>query len=289
MDKYQFLDEDEAHFPEKRVSFISAPLANTVSWGKGTEEGPHAIMEASWALESFDDALALETFRVGFETMPPLALQGLSSQEACEEIRLAVDCELARKRLPVLLGGEHTVTLPAVNACQKYYPDLHVVQLDAHLDLRNEFESSPLSHACVMRRISDLDIPFTQIGIRSFSKEEWKLVQDRGWQPFFMQRIRQERDWMAQVCATLTGSVYLSIDVDVLDPAVMPATGTPEPDGLSWAEVSGLIECIAKARPIVGLDLVEFAPCPGGHHAAFSAAKLLYRTLGYMFRNCFDY
>lgn len=284
MDKYQFLDEDEFRIPEKRVSFISAPLANTVSWGKGTEQGPYAIMEASWALESFDDTLAIETFRAGFETLPPLDFAASSSEQACEEIGRSVERELARNRLPVLLGGEHTVTLPAVAACRKYHPDLHVVQLDAHLDLRKEFEGSPLSHACVMRRIDELGIPFTQVGIRSFSKEEWELVNARGFKPFFMNRIKQDQDWIEKVCATPSGPVYLTIDVDVLDPAVMPATGTPEPDGLSWAEACSLIERLAQARRIVGLDLVEFAPCPGGHHAAFAAAKLLYRTLGFIFK-----
>lgn len=284
MEIYQFLDEDQSHFTMRRVSIISAPLANTVSWGKGTEQGPFAIMEASWALESFDDSLAIETFRVGIETLPPLDLAGLPSDKACEKIGLAVDHELSRHRLPVVLGGEHTVSLPAVAACRKYYPDLHVVQLDAHLDLRSEFEGSPLSHACVMRRIDDLGIPFSQVGIRSFSKEEWELVQRRGLKPFFMKRIRHQPDWIDQLCAALTGPIYLTIDIDVLDPAVMPATGTPEPDGLSWAEAAGVIERLAQARQIVGLDLVEFAPCPGGQHAAFAAAKLLYRTLGYIFQ-----
>jgi agmatinase len=280
----QFLDEDEALTPDKRISILSAPLANTVSWGTGTEQGPEAIIAASPALESFDNELHIETFRAGIETLPPLPLANLSSEEACELIFAAVDRELARDRLPVLLGGEHTVTLPAVSACFRRHPDLHVLQFDAHLDLRDSFEGTPLSHACVMRRLHELRVPFTQVGIRSFCREEWELVQEEGFQPFFMERIRREPDWMEQVCARLNGPVYITFDVDGLDPSIMPATGTPEPDGLTWREVTGLLQRIAESKQIVGLDFVELAPVPQLHHATFTVAKLIYRTLGYIFK-----
>jgi agmatinase len=280
----QFLDEDEAATPHKRVSIISAPLANTVSWGAGTDQGPAAIIAASPALESFDNELRQETFRAGFETLPPLALADLSSAEACERIFAAVDRELGKGRLPVLLGGEHTVTVPAVTACANRYPGLHVVQIDAHLDLRDNFEGSPLSHACVMRRLHDLHIPFTQVGIRSFSREEWEFVRREELSPFFMERLRLEPDWIEQVCDRIDGPVYITIDVDGLDPAIMPATGTPEPDGLTWQEATGLLRRLAERKQVVGLDFVELAPTPELHHATFTVAKLIYRTLGYIFR-----
>lgn len=279
----QFLDEDEAQTVTKRVSIISAPLANTVSWGTGTEHGPAAIIEASPALESFDDELRQETFRAGFETLPPVTLTGLSTPEACQEIARAVDRELVRKRLPVVLGGEHTVTVGSVAACARHYPDLHVVQVDAHLDLRDSYENDPLSHACVMRRIHDLAIPFTQVGIRSFSKEEWHLVQKEGWKPFFMDRIHRETDWINRVCASVSGPVYLTFDVDGLDPAVVPATGTPEPDGLNWQQATKLIRTLAARHKIVGLDFVELSPRPELPHATFNVAKLIYRALGYIY------
>ncbi len=283
--KDQFLDEDESLIPDKRVSLIPAPLSCSVSWHTGTEAGPRALLQASRALESFDDELLVDTFRAGFDTLPELRLENLSSEEACGVIGTAVRNELSRGRLPVILGGEHTVTLPAVAACAEKYPGLHVVQFDAHLDLRDSYEGNPLSHACVMRRISDLGISFTQIGIRSFSREEWDFVSAGNLQPFTMKRLLAETDCLEAICASISGPVYITFDLDVLDPSVMPATGTPEPGGMTWREAVDIIEVIAANFKIAGLDFVELAPRPGLHHADFTAAKLIYRTLGFIFRD----
>ncbi|MFH1021055.1 MAG: agmatinase [Pseudomonadota bacterium] len=222
--------------------------------------------------------------RLGIETRPIPDFTPITAGEACRRIEEAMAEELAGGRFPVLLGGEHTVTVPAVKACLAQYPDLHVVQIDAHLDLRQEYDGNENSHACVMRRLDDLGIPFTQIGIRSFSKEEYELVQARGLRPFFMHRIHAEPDWIEQVCAGINGPVYLTCDVDGLDPTIMPATGTPEPDGLTWRQTTALLRELAAKHRIVAMDFVEFSPHPGGEHAAFTVAKLIYRTLGYVFR-----
>lgn len=279
----QFLGEEADLGPDKTISVLSAPLAMTLSWGGGTDLGPAAIIDASPALEVFDDELLAETVRLGIETRPSLDFAGMDTAAACRAVEEAVARELAAERFPVLLGGEHTVTVPAVRACLARHPDLHVVQIDAHLDLRDEYEGNPDSHACVMRRLDDLGIPFTQVGIRSFSRPELELVRARGWQPFFTSRLRRESDWQEQACRQITGPVYLTIDVDGLDPSIMPATGTPEPDGLTWAETVGLLREICKRHSVVAMDVVEFAPRPGAEHAAFCAAKLIYRTLGYVF------
>lgn len=280
----QFLGEEAELGPEKRITILSAPLASSVSWLGGTELGPQAIIDASPALEVFDDELLSETVRLGIATRPAPNFTAITAAEACRQIEKAVAEELAGGRFPVLLGGEHTVTVPAVQACLAQYPDLHVVQIDAHLDLRQEYEGNENSHACVMRRLDDLGIPFTQVGIRSFSKKEYELIQAKGWRPFFMHRIRAEHDWIAQVCAGIKGPVYLTCDVDGLDPAIMPATGTPEPDGLTWQETIGLLRELARNHRIVGMDFVEFSPRPGAEHAAFTVAKLIYRALGYVFQ-----
>ncbi|MFH7319988.1 agmatinase [Desulfurivibrio sp. D14AmB] len=267
-----------------RIAVLSAPLAATVSWGGGTEEGPLAILQASPALEVFDDELLQETVQAGIVTRPPLALAGVSSAEACRLIKAAVAAELAAGLFPVLLGGEHTVSGPAVAAMREKYPDLHVVQVDAHLDLRESYDGTRLSHACVMRRVAELEIPFSQVGIRSFSREEWELVGERHWQPFTMARILEQSDWLEQLLAEIKGPVYLTVDVDGLDPTIMPATGTPEPGGLFWGEIIALTRALARGpHGLVGLDVVELAPRPGAEHAAFTAAKLIYRTLGYLF------
>ncbi len=283
----RFLAEESEVGVAPRVSILSAPLAATVSWGEGTDQGPRAILDASPALEVFDDELLQETIQAGIETLAPLDFTGCSLEAVCERICQAVSAELARDRFPVLLGGEHSVTTGAVAALLREYPDLHVVQIDAHLDLRDAYEGTPLSHAAVMRRLDDLAIPFIQVGIRSFSQEEWLLVQERGWQPFFMRRIKAEADWVAKVCAGINGPVYLTVDVDGFDPAIMPATGTPEPDGMSWAMATDLIRALVREKRLVGMDVVELAPRPGAEHAAFCAAKLIYRTLGYLFEPLF--
>lgn len=280
----QFLGEEAELGPKKRIAILSAPLASSVSWLGGTELGPQAIIDASPALEVFDDELLSETVRLGIATRPIPDFTAITAAEACNRIEEAVATELAAGIFPVLLGGEHTVTVPAVKACLAKYPDLHVVQIDAHLDLRREYEGNENSHACVMRRCDDLGIPFTQVGIRSFSKEEYELVQARGWQPFFMRRIHAEPDWIAKACEEIKGPVYLTIDVDGLDPGVIPATGTPEPDGLTWQQTTGLLRELAANHRIVGMDVVELSPQPGAEHAAFTLAKLIYRTLGYIFQ-----
>ena len=280
----QFLGEEADLGPEKRIIILSAPLASSVSWLGGTELGPQAIIDASPALEVFDDELLSETVRLGIATRPAPNFTAITATEACRQIEQAVAEELAGGMFPVLLGGEHTVTVPAVQACLAQYPDLHVVQIDAHLDLRQEYEGNENSHACVMRRLDDLEVPFTQIGIRSFSKEEYDLVQAKGWRPFFMPRIHAEADWIEQVCAGIKGPVYLTCDVDGLDPTIVPATGTPEPDGLTWRETIDLLRVLAHNHRIVGMDFVEFSPRPGAEHAAFTVAKLIYRTLGYIFQ-----
>ena len=165
----------------------------------------------------------------------------------------------------------------------KSYPNLHVLQIDAHLDLRDQYLDDPLSHACVMRRIDDLGLDFTQVGIRSISREEWQFVVRKGLKPYTMNRIQAEQNWIAEVAGQIKGPLYLTIDVDGLDAAVMPATGTPEPGGLSWRQLTDLLREIAARHRIVAMDCVEFSPIEGAHHAAYTAAKLVYRCLGYIF------
>ncbi len=264
-----------------RVAIIPVPYGDTVSWLAGTEEGPAAILAASEALEVFDDELLSEPWRAGITTRPAVNCQGSGEQilmRLCHEVEGILD----RGQLPILLGGEHSLSVAGVAACLRHYPDLCVVQVDAHLDLRAEYDQDWLSHACVMRRVDDLGLPFVQVGIRSFCHEEWQLCSHRGWQPWTTARMRQQDNWLSDIVNWINGRpVYLTFDLDGLDPAVLPATGTPEPDGLSWQTATRLIAEICRTTTLVGADFVELAPPAGPAYSAFTAAKLVYRTIGY--------
>lgn len=270
--------EDEA---AARVAIIPVPYGDTVSWMGGTEEGPAAILAASEALEIFDDELLSEPWQAGITTRPMVDCQGGTAEvlvRVCQEFALALE----RQQLPIMLGGEHSISVAGVAACLRRHPDLCVVQVDAHLDLRPDYDGDWLSHACVMRRIDDLAVPFVQLGIRSFSKDEWLLCGERGWQPWTTARMRDDRHWLAELEKWLNGRpVYLTFDLDGLDPAVLPATGTPEPDGLSWETAVRLVAGLCRSGRLVGADFVELAPPAGPAHSCFTAAKLVYRTIGH--------
>ncbi len=281
-DGCQAVDEAAA-----RVAIIPVPYGETVSWMGGTEEGPQAILAASEALEIFDDELLYEPWRAGITTRPAIACQG-STEEVLMRVCEEVEGVLARQQLPILLGGEHSLSVAGVAACQRRFADLCVVQVDAHLDLRAQYDNDWLSHACVMRRIDDLAVPFVQVGIRSFSKEEWQLCTTRNWQPWTTGRMRDHGNWLSEIVKWINGRpLYLTFDLDGLDPAVLPATGTPEPDGLSWQTATMLIAQLCRTSTLVGADFVELAPPAGPAYSAFTAAKLIYRTIGYAMQEGF--
>jgi agmatinase len=182
------------------------------------------------------------------------------------------------------LGGEHSLTPPAVSAAARKFPDLTVLSIDAHADLRQSYQGNPNSHACALRRVLET-CPAVQVGVRSLSREEADDIPRLKTRIFWARDIvaRPTEEWAAEVVAALSPHVYLSLDLDGLDPAIMPATGTPEPGGLSWEQVTGLLRTVARQRTLVGMDVVELLPTPGLHAADFLAAKLIYRTLGYVF------
>ena len=269
-----------------RVLILPVPLEATVSWGAGTADGPRAIIAASRQVELYDREFDREpALDYGIHTLPALAIDG-DPAVAVAEIAAAVAEAAAGGRLVVVLGGEHTVSAGVNHGLlEALGGPLTVVQLDAHSDLRDSYEGMPFSHACVARRI--LEDPrveqVLQLGVRSVDAEEvafarasdgrvrvWYAedIHAGGWREEFTTRVRGRR-------------VHLTIDVDALDPAIVPATGTPEPDGLSWREALDLISTTTAAGTIVGIDCDELAPQPGLRHADFAVAKLLYKTITY--------
>ncbi|HEY7125141.1 MAG TPA: agmatinase [Ktedonobacterales bacterium] len=265
---------------------LPAPLEYTVCYGRGTAEGPAAILAASTQMELYDEMLDWVPMSVGIATQPVPSYAGLSQEEALEQIQAAVAETLARGQLPVTLGGEHSLTpacLRAVQAAANFAP-LGLISFDAHADMRASYEGTPLSHACAMRRALEIPgVSALEVGIRSISPEE---VDD----------IRQLRPaleivWGHQVgeaprtslLERLPERVYVTVDLDVFDPASMPAVGTPEPGGIGWYEFLRLFQTIAERKQIVGLDVVELAPLAGMSHPDFFAAKLVYKMLSHTF------
>ena len=284
---------EEARRPAaSRVHVLPVPLERSVSYGAGTAAGPAAIIEASRQVELFDRALGGEpALAYGIHTLPPIPVERGTVEEILARVQAAVAGIAAAGKLPVVLGGEHTVTIGPVRALAVARggargTPLAVVQVDAHADLRGEYQGSPYSHACVMRRlVEETGCELTQVGIRSLCAEEDAFIKGQPGRvrTFFAEEIHADPagGWLGELAARLAGrSVYLTIDVDGLDPSVVPATGTPEPGGLSWRQAMALLEAVTGAAgEIVGIDCVELAPSPGLHAADFAVAKLLYRAI----------
>ena len=251
----------------------------TSSWIKGAAGGPAAILDASQYVEVWDIETASEPWRHGIVTLPAIEFEG-DPIELAQRVRSRVNSILELGRLPVVLGGEHSVTIGAVEAMAGRFNDLSVLQLDAHADTRESYHGSSHNHACVMARVAE-KCPIVQVGIRSLDSAEIEKL-DRS-RVFWAHEIAAAPDdgWMNRVLDLLTPNVYVTIDMDSFDPSVIPATGTPEPGGLDWYQVNGLLSKVARRLQVVGFDVVELLP---GHPAsAFTAAKLIYRLLAEIF------
>lgn len=264
---------------KKKAKFwvLPVPLETTVFNLGGTKEGPLAIILASRAIELFDEDLKKEIKEEDFFTLPFLDFSKNSTKEAILDIQKAVFEILKNKKFPVILGGEHTITLGAVLAFKKLFgKKFSVLQFDAHCDLRNEFEGTKYSHATFARRIvEDLKIKICQLGIRSFSKEEFDFFKNSK-----LVKVFFKKDYnLKEISNFLEQHIYLTIDLDCFDPSIMPAVGTPEPEGFLFEEILNLIKEILKNKKIIGLDCVELCPIPGLFAPNYLASKLIFKIL----------
>lgn len=277
------LPKSLADYAAARFVVLPVPYEGTVSYQKGTARGPQAVIDASRYLEVYDEELKSETSRVGIHTAEPLEVKP-RPDETSKEVERAAGEFLGDGKVGCLVGGEHSITVGAVAACKRKFSDLCVLQLDAHADLREEYGGTRFSHACVMRRCLEI-APVTQVGIRSLSRPEAELLEsDPNVTTYFAHDLRATglASRHDEILSTLTDEVYLTIDIDVFDPAFVPGTGTPEPGGLDWTEVIGLIRALSIKKQIVSFDVVEVLPIPGSVVSEFLAAKLIYRTMGYI-------
>ena len=269
-------------FEHARVVILPVPLDRTTSYVAGTRNGPHDILVASSHMELWDEETKSDVHSIGVFTLPEMEFPFATMGEVIQEIRRVATEIVSRDKFPVVLGGEHSITPPVVAAVAEKYPGLSVLQLDAHADLRESFMGTPHNHACAMRRAVEF-APVTQVGIRSLSTEEAAAIPSLRTTIFYDYNMRDDPRWMDRVVESLTDTVYITIDVDGFDPAIMPATGTPEPGGLAWREALALLRKVIEARNVVGCDLVELSPIGGNVAPNFLCAKLLYKILSYRF------
>ncbi|MCX7879935.1 MAG: agmatinase [Ignavibacteria bacterium] len=266
------------------------PYEMTTSYGKGARNGPRAILEASAYVEFYDDETERELcFEKGIATIEPLVFDGLDIPESLSLIRENVSQLLKDEKFVVSLGGEHSITLPIVETFFSKYPDLYLLQFDAHSDLRQIYEDTPYSHACVISRICEF-LPaekVTQVGIRALSKEEALFIKDRKINVFFASKINEGyygSDWHSKVVETLGKNVYITLDVDFFDPSVIPATGTPEPNGFYYSDLVTIIKGLIKQnKNIIGFDVTELSPIDNFHHPNLTIARIVYKLLNLIF------
>ncbi|MBN1781327.1 agmatinase [bacterium] len=276
-----FLGIENCHtWNEASFAILPVPLEKTTSYLHGTGGGPAAILEASRQVEMYDDECLCETYRKGIVTLLPMTFEKDSHQRAVDKITTQTKKILKHKKKPVLIGGEHSLSIGAVRAMTEKYPDLHVLHLDAHADLREEYENSDLNHACVMSQIRNL-CSFTSVGIRSLSKEESDTIHNGLLDVWTVHKLRRQDDWIQEVMKHLHDPLYISLDLDVFDPSVIPNVGTPEPGGLFWDECLRFLKAVFGRHQVAGMDMVELSPESGPAYGVFSAAKLLYRLIGY--------
>jgi len=280
------LEARHCRFDSSRIAVLPAPYEHTVSYGGGTSRGPGAILKASHFVEYYDEELDRELcFESGIVTLPPVAFGNRVNRRALDLLGRSVDYLLESGKWVITLGGEHTISFAPIAAHLRKYPNLSVLQVDAHSDLRDSYQGTPYSHASVMARVCEiLDPPrLVQVGIRAQCVEEAGFIRERGVRTTYAHQIRatDSLSWQDQILSALTDHVYVSFDVDGLDPSIMPSTGTPEPNGLFWAETMSLLRRVGKR--IVGCDLVELAPVRGVVHPDLTAAKLAYKLMNYAF------
>ncbi len=272
------LDEEFLNYENSSIAVLPIPFEKTSSWIKGSNRGPRAIIEASMNMELYDLETNYEVYKKGIFTS-----EEIISNNSEEMIKCVYDraTELIKDgKFVVTLGGEHMVAFPVIKAHNDIYDDISILQLDAHSDMRDAYLGNKYSHACVMARVKEVNGNIVAIGIRSLDSSEMDNIDKNN--TFFARDIYNTKNWIKEAVSKLNKNVYISIDLDVFDPSIMPSTGTPEPGGLKWYPVTRFLREVFANRNVIGLDVAEL--CPTENKAPdFLAAKLIYKLLSYKF------
>jgi agmatinase len=272
------LSNDDSDYARSSIVILPIPFDRTSTWLKGADKGPAAIIEASRYLEFYDIETDSEVFRKGIFTAKPV--QSSSSSVLIKKTDSAVSRYLKDNKLVVTLGGEHSISIGIIKSYARHYKNLSVLHLDAHADSRDSYEGSRYNHACVIARAREYTSNIVSVGIRSMDVSERSGIDRK--KMYFAHEIHDSDKWINTAVSRLTDTVYVTIDLDVFDPGIMPSTGTPEPGGLGWHQVLKLLSSVAKSKQIVGFDVVEL--CPSSSKAPdFLAAKLIYTLLSYIY------
>jgi agmatinase len=276
------IEQDAGSFERAQAVVLPIPFERTTSYVPGTKNGPREIIAASSQVELYDEELGREICDVGIHTLPGMESPFAATDEAFAEMRRVAAWLAGAGKFFVALGGEHALTAPLVAGVAERHPGVTVLQIDAHADLRDSYMGDRHSHASAMRRVLEW-APCVQVAIRNLSAPEVAAIPGLATTVFYDWNMRQDPDWMQRVVEKLGEKVYITIDCDGIDPAVMPAVGTPEPGGLSWRELLTLLKLVMATRTVVAADVVELCPIPGFVAPNFLAARLVYKLIGYRF------
>ena len=279
------IDEEQySSFDSSRILVWPVSYEGTVSFGTGTGDGAMAIVDASRNMELYEEETRSEVYRLGIHTLDEFESRD-TPETMMESLYDRTKELLESEKFICMLGGEHSVSAPVIRAHAEKFHNMSVLQIDAHADLRDTYDGTPHSHASIMARVvKDLRIPSVQVGIRSISADEARsLNTGLPTKIFWAKDIVGKTDWIESAVNALTENVYLTIDIDGLDPSLVPTTGTPEPGGLGWYETLALIRTLARKRRVIGMDLVEFSKTDNSDAPAFLCSKLVYKSLAYIF------
>jgi len=280
-DNYGGIEENYSNYEDSYFVVLPVPLEKTVSYKGGTSLGPKAIINASQNMELFDEEFFVSPCTLGINTK-----NEINCNQAMEKVMLEIEEEsfkiLNDKKFLCVLGGEHSVSQAPVKAAKRMYKDISVLQFDAHLDLRDAYLGDKYSHASVMSRVEE-DAPIVQVGIRSFSEEEYDKIKNGNYNIFYAKDIHDNKSWFNRAIEDLSDNVYITFDIDAFDPSIIPGTGTPEPGGLSWYLACDFLKEVFFKRNVVGVDIVEVAPQESSSVSEFVASKLLYKMMTYKY------
>ena len=277
---YGGIDNEFTDFVDSKIAVLPVPYDGTSTWIKGADKGPDAILEASANMELYDIETNSEVYKLGIFTADPVT-ENSSPEKMSEAVYEEVTRLIRHNKFVVTLGGEHSISIGAIQSHVEHFKDVTVLQIDAHTDLRPEYEGSKYNHACVMARTRDI-APYVQVGIRSMDTVELPYIVPGN--IFYAEDIRKGIDWMDAAIAKLSSNVYLTFDLDGLDPSIMASTGTPEPGGLYWNETIQFLKKVIDQKNLIGFDVVELCPNKVNKAPNFLASKLIYKLLSYQFQ-----